>query len=336
MVDLKSKLPRNLAFDLVRSTEASALAAVRWMGLGQPGEADRVATQLMLDNLNQVDMDGTILMGEIGPGRSEELQHGQSVGTGTGPSLDVVIDAIDGRAQLSQGYPGALSAAAIAPAGSLWAPIGGIYMDKIIVDAEVASYLECDCMGAPAAWTLALVARAKKVKVSALTVFVLDRPRHQELISEIRATGAHMRLAPDGDITGGLMACTTGSGVDILMGVGGIPEGLLTACAVKAPGGAMMGQLAPQSDQERRVIEASGFDLKHTFTLDEMVASDEVFFAATGINDGPVLSGVRFHGERAETNSIFMRAVTKTRRLIHSEHLLLETNDQTVYPIVEK
>lgn len=324
---MEKKLPRNLAFDLVRSTEASALQAVRWMGLGQPEEADRLASQMMLDNLNKIEMDGVILMGDIMPGHAEALKQGQSVGTGNGPKLDIIIDAIDGRSQLSRGYPGALSAAAIAPAGTLWSPLAGIYMDKIIVDAEVAPYMTCDCMGAPPAWTLALVARAKNVKVSSLTVFVLDRPRHQELISEIRAAGAHVRLAADGDITGGLMASTLDSSVDILMGIGGVPEGILTACAVRATGGTMVGRLAPQTNQEKKLIEAAGFDPKESHTLEELVSSNEVFFAATGITDGPVLSGVRFHGERAKTNSLFMRAITKTRRLIYSEHLLLGSQE---------
>jgi fructose-1,6-bisphosphatase II len=190
------------------------------------------------------------------------------------------------------------------------------------VNAQVAAALVPECLDAPAAWTLALVARAKGKQVGNLTVFVLDRPRHADLIEEIRATGAHVMLRTEGDITGALLASSLHSGVDILMGIGGIIEGLITACAVKAMGGAMLGRLAPQSDKERTAIEAAGLDLEPILTCDELVSSDAVFFAATGITDGLLLSGVRYHEGYATSNSVILRGETGTRRLISTEHFL--------------
>jgi fructose-1,6-bisphosphatase II len=326
--NLNDNIPLDLAFDLVRSTEAAALSAGRWMGLGKPEQADRVATTRMLASLKCIDIDGRIAVCETGvrsEGDSRQvpiLKHGLQVGTGNGPRLDVVVDAIDGSAQLSQGSPGALSAAAVAPSGSMWVPMGAVYMNKIIVDADVAPALVPQCLDAPAAWTLALVGRAKNRSVATLTVFVLDRPRHKDLIDEIRAAGAHVMLAPDGDIAGGLMACLPGTGIDLLMGIGGVVEGLISACAVKATKGAMLVRLAPQREEENGAIVKAGFDSKRILTHDDLVTSDKVFFAATGINDGAILSGVKYEGEMAKSNSLLLRGETKTRRIMHSEHLI--------------
>jgi fructose-1,6-bisphosphatase II len=204
----------------------------------------------------------------------------------------------------------------------MWSIASAVYMDKIIVDAQVAPYLVPECIDAPVAWTLALVARAKDVPVESLRVFVLDRPRHVDMIAEIRAAGAHILLRPDGDIAGALMVCTPQSGVDLLMGVGGVVEGLLAACALKALGGAILGRLAPQSDEERDAIRASGFDPETILSADDLVAGDQAFFAATGITDGPLLTGVIYYGERAETNSLILRSKTRTRRRVFSEHLV--------------
>jgi fructose-1,6-bisphosphatase II len=325
---LNDNIPLDLAFDLVRSTEAAALSAGRWMGLGKPEEADRVATKKMLASLNCIDIDGRIVIGETGV-RGEDgamripiLKHGQQVCAGEGPRLDVVVDAIDGSALLSRGSPGAISAAALAPSGSILVPKGAVYMNKIIVDAEIAPALVPQCLDAPAAWTLALVGRAKNRSVTTLTVFVLDRPRHKDLIDEIRAAGAHVMLAPDGDIVGGLMACLQGTGVDLLMGIGGVVEGLISACAVKATNGAMLVRLAPQSEEGTGAIVTAGFDSKRILTLDDLVTSDKVFFAATGINDSAILSGVKYEGEMAKSNSLLLRGETKTRRIMYSEHLI--------------
>jgi fructose-1,6-bisphosphatase II len=295
------------------------------MGLYEPDEADRAAGAAMRAVLDGVEMDGCIVLGEEGRlGQRHGLCTDRPVGTGVPPQVDVVIDPIDGCDLLARGYPGAIAVAALAPKGAMWAPLPGIYMEKIVVDPEVAPFLVPQCLDAPAAWTLALVARAKRKRVADLTVFALDRPRHADLIVEIRKAGAHVMLRSDGDIAGALLACSPDSEVDILWVVGGVPEGLIAACAVKAAGGAILGRLAPQSEAEQDGLLEAGLDTRRILTQDELVTSDDVYFAATGITDGPLLSGVRYAGGRATSNSIIMRGETQTRRIIHAEHPLEE------------
>jgi fructose-1,6-bisphosphatase II len=297
------------------------------MGLGRPDEADEDAAQAMVQALNTLDMDGHIVIGEEGKlGTHSPLDSGQRVGTGHGPEMDVVVDPIEGRNLLAWGRPDAIAVAGIAPHGSMWSPVPAIYMEKIVVGPEVASALVPECMGAPAAWTIALVARARQKAVRDLVVFVLDRPRHRHLIEEIRAAGARAVLRTDGDVAGALLAATPDSGVDLLMGIGGVPEGVIAACAIKAVGGGMLGRLAPQSDEERAAVQAAGLDTKQILTCHELVSSNEIFFAATGITRGALSSGVRYHGNRAETDSLVIRAETGTRRIIRAEHLIEEEN----------
>jgi fructose-1,6-bisphosphatase II len=316
---------RNLGLELVRATEAAALAAGRWMGLSEPEQADRAAGSAMRSVLDGVEVDGRIAFGEEGRlGQRAIFWTDQRLGTSASPQLDVVIDPIDGCDLLARGYPGAIAVAAVSPRGTMWAPLPGIYMEKLIVGPDVAPFLVPQCMDAPAAWTLALVARAKGKSVDGLTVFALDRPRHADLIDEMREAGAHVMLRTDGDIAGALLASSPGGDVDILWVIGGIPEGLIAACAVKAVGGAMLGRLAPQSEAERSAVAEAGLDTRQILTQGELVTSDDVYFAATGITDGPLLSGVRYAGRRATTNSIIMRGETQTRRVIHAEHLLEE------------
>jgi fructose-1,6-bisphosphatase II len=316
-------LPLNLSLDLVRATEAAALSAGRWMGLGDRDGADRAAIEAMYRALNTLDMDGVIVIGEEGKfGTHSVLESGRKVGTGNGPALDVVVDPIDGRTLLAQGRAGAISVVAAAPRGALWSPAPAIYMEKIVADRDAADSLVTECSSAPAAWTLALIARVMKKEVRDLVVFVLDRPRHQALIDEIRTAGARVMLASDGDIAGALLAAAPQTGADVLMGVGGVPEGVIAACAVKSIGGTMLGRLAPQSDAERQAVEAAGLDTRRVLTCDELVAGNEIIFAATGITDGPLLAGVRYHGNRAETQSLVLRCDTRTRRIIHAEHLI--------------
>lgn len=313
--------PRNLGLDLVRATEAAALTAGRWMGLGKPNEADNAAVEAMHQVLNTVDIDGTIVIGEEGKlGMHSPLDSGLRVGTSGGPPMDVVVDPLDGRSLLAQGRPGAIAVAALAPRGAMWSPTPAIYMEKIVVDRDTADALVPECLDAPAAWTLALVARLKKKRVRDLVVFVLDRPRHYDLIEEIRTAGARAMLRIDGDIAGAILAASRHSGVDILMGVGGVAEGVIAACAVKAKGGAMLGRLSPQSAEERDAVRDAGFDTQEILTGNELVSSKEVFIAITGITDGPVLSGVRYHGHTAETESLVLRCETGSRRWIHTEH----------------
>jgi fructose-1,6-bisphosphatase II len=315
--------PRNLGLDLVRATEAAALTAGRWMGLGKRDEADQAATEAMYKALNTLDMDGHIVIGEEGKlGTHSPLDSGERVGTGYGPEVDVVVDPIEGRNLLARGHPDAIAVVGVAPRGSMWSPAPAVYMEKMVAGREAAEALVPECMEAPAAWTVALVARAKQKAVRDIVVFVLDRPRHRHLIDEIRAAGARAMLRSDGDIFGALLAATSDSGVDLLMGIGGVSEGVVAACAVKALGGSMLGRLAPQSDAERAAIQAAGLNTKRILTSDELVSGNQIFIAATGITDGAMLSGVRYRGNMAKTESLVLRCETGTRRLIHAEHLL--------------
>ena len=319
---MNARTSRNWGLDLVRATEAAARSAGRWMGLGGRDEADKVAIEAMHRELQAVDFDGHIVVGEEGKfGTHSVLEGGKAIGTGEGPAMDIVLDPIDGRNLLAQGRSGAISVIAAAPRGSMWSPVPALYMEKIVVNGEAARSLVEECMDAPAAWTLASVARAKKKQVRDLVVFVLERPRHHDLIEEIRAAGARVMLRGDGDIAGALMAASPDGRVDVLMGIGGVPEGVIAACAVKALGGAMLGRLAPQSETERAAVEAVNLDTRRILTCDELISGDQLFFAATGITDGPLLSGVRYHGDRAETQSIVLRCDTRTRRMIRTEHL---------------
>jgi fructose-1,6-bisphosphatase II len=315
--------PRNLGLDLVRVTEEAALVAGRWMGRGLVEQADEAAAQAMYRALNTLDMAGTVVIGEEGKlGLHSPLDTGQPVGTGQGPEMDVVVDPIDGRKLLARGHPDAMAVAGIAPRGSMWAPRPAVYMEKIVVCRDVAAALVPQCMDAPAAWTVALVARLKEKRVRDIVVFVLDRPRHQDLIEEVRTAGARVMLRSEGDIFGALQAATPDSGVDLLMGAGGVSEGVIAACAIKALGGGMLGRLSPQSDDERAAVEAAGLDLQQILTCDQLVASNEIFFAATGITGGALLAGVRYGGRRAVTESLLLRCETGTRRFMHAEHVV--------------
>jgi fructose-1,6-bisphosphatase II len=319
---MNTKLPYNIGLDLVRVTEAAAIAAGRWMGMGKPEQADQAATKALLETLHSVEIDGCIAVGIEKTQKLYPLPRGDKIGSGKGPHIDIVLDAVDGISQLAKGYPGAISVIAVAPNGCMWAPATGIYMDKIVVNKDVAPYLVQECVTAPAAWTLALVARAKGKKVQDLTVFLLDRPRHKDLIDEIRTAGARVMLRSDGDISMGIQAAMPESRIDILMGAGGIPEGLILACAVKAFGGAMLGRLDPQSDSEREAIEVVGLDPDQVLTVDELVSGDEVFFAATGITRGSLLNGVQYEGDHATTNSLILRGETHTQRRIFTQHYI--------------
>jgi fructose-1,6-bisphosphatase II len=279
----------------------------------------------MADVLNTLSMRGTLICGADDPttsGLPGPLVTGTTIGTGTGPEVDVVVDPVDGRSLLARSAQGAISVAAVAPKGSLWSPGPAIYMEKMVVNREVAPALVTECLDAPAAWVLALVARVKKVQVRNLIVFVLDRPRHADLIEEIRTAGARVLLRPDGDIAGAIRAASVTDVVDLMVGIGGAAEGVIAAAAVKSMGGTMLGRLAPQSDAERQAIKAAGLDAKQVLTSDDLVRGQEIFFAVTGITDGSLLHGVRYRDRRAETDSMILRCETKTRRSIHAEHLL--------------
>lgn len=315
--------PHNLGLDLVRVTEAAALVAGRWIGMGLNRQADRATNSAVYDALNTLNMEAHLVIGEEGKiGEDVPLRSGEVLGTGNGPQVDLAVDAIDGAKLLRDGRSGAMSVVGVAPRGTMWNPGPAIYMEKIVVDRDVAAGLVPECLDAPTAWTLALIARLKKKSVRDLTVFVLERERHQSLIDEVRLAGARVWLRADGDIAGAIMASTPDSGVDVMVGTGGILEGLLTACAVKALGGAMLGRMAPQSKAEWDAIQAANMDQRRILTGNDLVASNKIFFVATGITDGGLMQGVRYDRLYARTESIVLRGETGTRRTIIAEHLL--------------
>ena len=319
---MQEHLSRNLGLDLVRATEAAAIAAGRWMGLGKPVEANNAAAAAMAQALNTFDIDGQIIIGEEGKlGKHSILDTGQKIGTGKGPAMAVVVDPLDGANLLAKGHSDAISVVGVAPFGAMSSLYPAIYMEKIVVGQEVAAMLVPECMNAPAAWTLALVARAKKKAMRDLVVFILDRERHHDLVEEIRSAGARVVLRSDGDIAGALMAISSNVNIDILMGVGGVAEGVIAACAVKSMGGAMLGRLAPQSAGERDALTTAGLSTTKIYTCEELVSGVDIFFAATGVTDGKLLLGVRYNGDEAQTESIVLRCETGSRRKIQAAHL---------------
>lgn len=318
------QVSRNVGLDLVRVTEAAALAAGRWIGSGNYEEAHRSATAAMQRALAALNISGTIVIGEdrsvheVSPLRCDTT-------FGAGESLvDLAVDPIDGTRLLVDGKPGAISVVAVAPRHCLYSPGPAEYLDKIVTDREAAEVLVPECMDAPAAWTLALIARAKKKSVRDLVVIVLSRSRHLDLIEEIRETGARILLREEGDAEGALVAATSGTKVDVLMGVGGAGQGVLSACAVKAMRGAMLCRFAPQSVDEREACAIAGLDTRKVMTADDLVSSNEIFFAATGITDSSLLPGITYSGSHAETHTLLIRAATGTRRFIQAEHALAD------------
>jgi fructose-1,6-bisphosphatase II len=298
------------------------------MGFGDPDAADRAATEAMVAAFAGADMDGYIVIGEETKlGTHSPLDTGNRVGSRNGPEVDVVVDAIDGARLVAKSHPGAMSVIGAAERGSMLSLYPAAYVDKIIVNRFAAAALVPECMNAPAAWTLALVARVTVKSVRDLVVFVLDRPRHQHLIEEIRQAGARILLRSDGDVSGAL-AAASGAKVDVLMGTGGVPEGLISACAVKAMGGAMLARLMPQTAEERAAVAAAGLDSKRTYTCDDLVSGRQIFFAATGVTDGVLLSGVKYLGNEGHTESLVLRCETGTRRVIKSVHLVEGAGDR--------
>lgn len=315
--------PPHPGLDLVRATEAAALAGGRFMGLADRHSADHAAQDAMAAALDQLAMKGRIVCGEEGRiGGHSPLDSQCMVGTGSGPELDVEVNAIDGAGLVADGQAGALSVAAFAPPGALWRPGPAVYMEKLVVDRTVAPSLGPEVLDAPPGWTLATVARAKKKNIEDVVVFMVDRPRHKQLIHDIRQAGARVFLRSGGDVGGALLAADEGAPVDIMMGIGGTAEGLMAACAVKSMGGAMFGRIAPQSQNERQACLDGGLDLEKVLTCGDMVRGEEIFFSATGITDGLILHGVRYHGDYVDTQSLVIRYETGTRRLIKTEHRL--------------
>ncbi len=313
-----AELPeRNLALDLVRVTEAAALAAGRWMGRGDKMAADQAAVDAMRLVLNEVEMDGVIVIGEGEKDEAPMLYNGEHLGTGNPPQVDIAVDPIDGTTLTATGRSGALAVVALAPRGSMYAPGSLFYMNKIAVGPEAAEVID---INAPVAVNLEAIARAKHRDVDDLTVLILDRPRHTGLIREIRQTGARIRLIADGDISAAISASTPDTGVDALFGIGGSPEAVITAAAIQCLGGALQCKLWPRNDDERRLALAQGVELDRVLTHCDLIDSDNVFFAATGITRGELLDGVQYFGGGARTSSIVMRSKSGTIRQVVATH----------------
>ncbi|MEW9529129.1 class II fructose-bisphosphatase [Microbispora sp. NPDC049125] len=310
---------RNLALELVRVTEAAAMAAARWVGRGDKNGADGAAVNAMRQLINTVSMRGVVVIGEGEKDNAPMLYNGEEVGDGTGPECDVAVDPIDGTRLCALGMNNAISVLAVGERGSMYDPSAVFYMEKLVTGQEAADHVDID---APVADNIRAVARAKGAKPSDVTVVVLDRPRHERIVKEIRETGARIRFITDGDVAGAIMAARSGTGVDLMLGIGGTPEGIVAACAMKCLGGVIQGKLWPRDDTERRKALDAGLDLDQVLTTDDLVRSDDVFFAATGITDGELMYGVRFQGGAAVTHSLVMRGRSGTIRKIESEHQL--------------
>lgn len=310
---------RNLALELVRVTEAAAMAAARWVGRGDKNGADGAAVNAMRRLINSVSMRGVVVIGEGEKDKAPMLFNGEEVGDGTGPAVDVAVDPIDGTRLTANGMPNGVSVLAVAERGSMYDPSAVFYMNKLATGPEAANVVDLD---APAAVNINAVAKAKGISPKDVTVVILDRERHQDLITEVRAAGARIHLITDGDVAGAIMAAREGTGIDLMLGIGGTPEGIVAACALKCLGGVIMGKLAPRDEAEKRKALDAGHDLDRVLTTNDLVSSDDVFFAATGITDGELMDGVRYKPGGMTTHSLVMRGRSGTIRSIRSEHAL--------------
>ncbi|MEV3983178.1 class II fructose-bisphosphatase [Nonomuraea sp. NPDC049758] len=310
---------RNLAMELVRVTEAAAMAAARWVGRGEKNGADGAAVNAMRQLINTVSMNGVVVIGEGEKDHAPMLYNGERVGDGSGPDCDVAVDPIDGTRLTALGMPDAVSVIAVSERGSMYDPSAVFYMEKLVTGPEAADVVNIE---ASVADNINAVARAKHCSPSDVTVVVLDRPRHEKLVKEIRETGARIKFIVDGDVAGAIMAARAGTGIDLMLGIGGTPEGIVAACALKCLGGVIQGRLWPRDDAERAKAVDAGHDLSQVLTTNDLVRSDDVFFAATGITQGELMQGVRFRSGAAVTSSLVMRGRSGTIRKIESEHQL--------------
>ena len=310
---------RNLALELARVTEAAAMAAARWVGRGDKNGADGAAVNAMRMLINSVSMRGVVVIGEGEKDHAPMLFNGEEVGDGTGAACDVAVDPIDGTRLCANGMPNAISVLAVANRGSMYDPSAVFYMSKLATGPEAAGMVDID---APVGRQRRRRGQGQGLLGAGRHRVILDRPRHAELISEVRATGARIHLITDGDVAGAIMAAREGTGIDLMLGIGGTPEGIIAACALKCLGGVILGKLAPRDDAERRRALDAGHDLDRVLTTDDLVTSDDVFFAATGITDGELVDGVRYLRGHATTHSLVMRSRSGTIRSIKSEHQL--------------
>ena len=317
MTETPSAPDRNLALELVRVTEAAALAAAHWMGRGDKEAADQAAVDAMRLMMDSVSMSGTVVIGEGEKDQAPMLYNGEAIGNGEAPVVDVAVDPIDGTTLTAKGQNGALSVVAVAERGTMFDPGPCFYMEKIVVGEDAADAIDID---APVAENLQRVAKKKKISVADLTIVILDRSRHEQLVKEIREAGARIRFIPDGDVAGAISAARENTGTDLLMGIGGTPEGVIAASAIKCLGGVIQGRLFPRSEQERDAAQSAGYDVDQVLTTDDLVSGQDVFFAASGVTDGDLMKGVRYRADSAITQSMVMRSRSGTVRIIDALH----------------
>jgi len=310
---------RNLGLELGRVTEAAAVAGSRWVGRGDKNGADAAAVNAMRRLINTVEMNGVVVIGEGEKDDAPMLFNGEKVGDGTGPEVDVAVDPIDGTTLTAKGMNNALAVIAVAERGTMFDPSAVFYMDKLATGPEAADVVD---IRVPVKDNIRRVARAKGVDAQDITVCILDRPRHEQLVKDVREAGARIKFITDGDVAGAIMAAKEGTGVDLMLGIGGTPEGIITACAIKSLGGVLQGRLWPRDDDERTKALEAGHDLDRVLSTDDLVSGDNVYFAATGLTDGELLRGVRFVPGGAITQTLIMRSKSGTIRFMESEHRL--------------
>jgi fructose-1,6-bisphosphatase II len=310
---------RNLALELVRITEAAAMAAGRWVGRGDKNGADQVAVNAMRALIGTVGMRGVVVIGEGEKDNAPMLYNGEEVGDGTGPECDVAVDPIDGTTLAAKGMNNAIAVMAVAARGSMYDPSAVFYMEKLVTGPDAAGAVD---IRLPAADNIRAVAKAKGCDPDDVTVVILDRPRHADLVEEIRSTGARIKFITDGDVAGAIMAARPDTGIDLLLGVGGTPEGIIAACAMKCLDGVIQARLWPRDDGERQRAVDAGHDLDQVLSTNDLASGDDVFFVATGITDGELMRGVRYSGGGATTHSLVMRSRSGTIRSIESRHRL--------------
>ena len=308
---------RNLALELVRVTEAAALAAGRWIGRGEKESADQAAVDGMHAVLHTIAMDGVVVIGEGEKDEAPMLYNGEQVGDGQGPQVDVAVDPLEGTRLTAKGQPNAIAVIALAERGTMFFPGAAVYMDKIATGPEAIDAIDIE---APPRENVQRVARAKGMRPSEISVVVLERERHEALIDELRETGCKVHLIPDGDVAPAIAAARPQTGVDLLLGIGGTPEGVIAAAALKCVGGGVQGKLWPRNDDERRELVNAGYDLDRVLTTDDLVSGEDVFVAATGVTTGALLRGVQYRPGGAVTDSIVMRSRSGTVRRIEATH----------------
>ncbi|QCB28129.1 class II fructose-bisphosphatase [Corynebacterium endometrii] len=318
---------RNLAMELVRVTEAAALASGRWVGRGLKNEGDGAAVDAMRQLINSVEMNGVVVIGEGEKDEAPMLYNGEKVGTGEGPEMDIAVDPVDGTRLMAEGRPNAISVIAATERGAMFDPSAVFYMNKIAVGPEAKGKID---INKSVKENIEAVAEAKGLKPSDVVVVVLDRPRHEQLIKEIREAGAKVRLIMDGDVAGAIATAQTTNSIDMAMGIGGTPEGIITACAMKCMGGEIQGKLWPKDEAEAEKARAAGHDLDKVLTLDDLVSSDNCYFSATGVTNGDMVRGVSYRKNGATTRSLVMRSKSGTVRYIESLHQLAKLQEYSV------